>query len=263
MTFKKTATIAALVIVVPIGALYLFISLGGLAWVLAVLYFDEECIDQENNNKIVEAIRQRGAPGVRLLLEQGEDAQQEINCFGDTPLNTAIFQIQWGKPRPDRFEMLTLLIQHGADVNHVNRNTRTPLHKATSMINRDEDAVRVVEILLDAGADPLLQPQSKGFFGGYTMWSPYYQALTSGEFELAALMRARPGHVEPPNVKDLIERGEESLVEALTMADHTRDARRFAEKIRRRMDSGEWVTGKDVLQYLEQIEGRVPDAANH
>ena len=95
------------------------------------------------------------------------------------------------------------------------------------------------------------------------MWSPYYQALTSGEFELAALMRARPGHVEPPNVKDLIERGEESLVEELTMANHPRDARRLAGKIRRRMDSGEWVTGKDVLQYLEQMEGKAPDAANH
>ena len=263
MTFKKAAMIVALVIVVPIVALYLFITLGGLTWVIALFFFDEECIDQENNNKMVEAIRQRGAPGVRLLLEQGEDAQQEIDCFGNTPLYTAIFQVQWGKPRPDRFEMLNLLIQHGADVNHVNRNNRTPLHKATSMINRDEDAVRVVEILLDAGANPLLQPQSKGLFGGYTMWSAYNQALTSGEFELAALMRARPGHVEPPNVKALMVRGEESLVEELTRAEHTRDARRLAEKIRRRMDSGEWVTGKDVLQYLEQIEGKAPDAANH
>ena len=262
MTFKKAATITALVIVVPIVALYLFITLGGLTWVTALLFFDEECIDQENNNKMVEAIRQRGAQGVRLLLDQGEDAQQEINCFGDTPLYTAIFQIQWGKPRPDRFEMLNLLIQHGADVNHVNRNNRTPLHKATSMINRDEDAVRVVEILLDAGADPLLRPRSGGFFG-YTLWSAYNQALTSGEFELAALMSARPGHVEPPNVKDLIVMGEESLVEELTTADFRRDARRLAGKIRRRMDSGEWVTGKDVLQYLEQIEGRAPDVANH
>ena len=150
-------------IVVPIAALYLFITMGGLAWMIALFFFDEECIDQQNNNKIVEAIRQRGTPGLRLLLEQGEDPQQEINCFGDTPLNTAIFQIQWGKPRPDRFEMLNLLIQHGADVNHVNRNNRTPLHKATSMINRDEDAVRVVEILLDAGAGPLLRASVKGF----------------------------------------------------------------------------------------------------
>lgn len=263
MTFKRAATIVALVIVVPIMALYLFISLGGLAWVIALFFFDEECIDQENNSKMVEAIRQRGAPGVRLLLEQGEAAQQEIDCFGNTPLNTAIFQIQWGEPRPDRFEMLNLLIQHGADVNHVNKNSRTSLHKATSMINRDEDAVRVVEILLDAGADPLLRPQSKGFFGGYTMWSAYNQALTSGEFELAALMRATPGHVEPANVKDLIVMGEESLVQELTTADTPRDARRVAGKIRRRMEAGQWVTGKDVMQYLEQIEGKMPDAANH
>ena len=254
----------ALGIVLSILALNLFIRAGDFAWLQHLLLFEaaKECVDQENNNKIVEAIRQKGAPGVRLLLEQGEDAQQEINCFGDTPLYAAIFQIQWGNPRPDRFEMLELLIQHGADVNHVNKNATTPLHRATSTINRDEDAVRVVEILLDAGADPLLQPQSEGFLGGFAMWSPYNQALTRGEFGLAALMRARPEHAEPLNVKDLIVRGEESLLEELTRADHPREARRLAEKIRRRMDAGEWVTGKDVLQYLEQIEGRAPDAAN-
>lgn len=273
MTRRKVVKVAAMGIVLGIAlgivlsilTLNLFIRLGDFAWLQDLLIFEatEECVDQGNNNKIVEAIRQRGAPGVRLLLEQGEDAQQEINCFGDTPLNTAIFQIQWGEPRPDRFEILKLLIQHGADVNHVNKLSSTPLHKATSMTNRDEDALRIVEILLDAGADPLLRPQREGFLGGITMWSPYNQALTRGEFELAALMRTRPGHVEPPNLKDLMVRGEESLVEELTRADHPGEARRLAEKIRRRMDSGEWVTGKDVLQYLEQIEGKAPDAANH
>ena len=272
MTRKKVVQFAAmgfvlgiaLGIVLSILTLNLFITLGDFASLQDLLIVEaaKECVDQENNNKIVEAIMQSGAPGVRLLLEQGEDAQQEINCFGDTPLNTAIFQIQWGRPRPDRFEMLKLLIRHGADVNHVNKSSATPLHKATTMINRDEDAVRIVEILLDAGADPLLRPQSDGFLGGFAMRSPYIQALTRGEFELASLMRARPGHVEPPNVKDLMVRGEESLVEELTRAEHIRDARRLAEKIRRRMDSGEWVTGKDVLQYLEQLEGRAPDAAN-
>ena len=273
MTRKKIVKFAtmgivlgiALGIVLSILALNLFITLGDFAWLQDLLIFEaaKECVGQETNNKMVEAIRQRGAAGVRLLLEQGEDAQQKINCFGDTPLYSAIYQIQWGRPRPDRFELLKLLIQHGADVNHVNKNSATPLHKATTMINRDEDAVRIVEILLDAGADPLLRPQSEGFLGGFTMWSPYNQALTRGEFELASLMRARPGHVEPPNVKDLMVRGEESLVEELTRADHPREAKRLAGKIRRRIESGEWVTGKDVLQYLEQIEGGTPDAANH
>lgn len=117
MTRKKVVKVAAMGIVLGIGlgivlsilALNLFIRLGDYSWLQHLLRFEatKECADQGNNNKVVEAIRQRGAPGVRLLLEQGEDAQQEINCFGDTLLYPAIFQIQWGEPRPDRFEILT------------------------------------------------------------------------------------------------------------------------------------------------------------
>ena len=76
-------------------------------------------------------------------------------------------------------------------------------------------------------------------------------------------MRATPGHVEPPKVKDLILRREESLGEEPTTANHPREASHLAEKIRRRMDAGERIAGKDVFQYWEQIEGKVPDAANH
>ena len=108
MTRKKVVKFAAMGIVLGIAlgivlsilALNLFITLGDFAWLKDLLIFEavKECFGQETNNKMVEAIRQRGAPGVRFLLEQGEDAQQKINCFGDTPLYSAIFQIQWGEP---------------------------------------------------------------------------------------------------------------------------------------------------------------------
>ena len=92
----------ALGIVLSILALNLFIRLGDYSWLQHLLRFEaaKECVDQGNNNKLVEAIRQRGAPGVRLLLEQGEDAQQEINCFGDTPYSRPSFRSSGVNPGP-------------------------------------------------------------------------------------------------------------------------------------------------------------------
>ena len=64
-------------------------------------------------------------------------------------------------------------------------------------------------------------------------------------------MGATPRHVEPPNVKDLILREEESLEEELTTANHAWEASRLAETTRLRMDAGEWIAGRDVFQYRE------------
>ena len=47
--------------------------------------------------------------------------------------------------------------------------------------------------------------------------------------ELRALMRATPGHVESPDVKDLTMRGEESLVEKLATANHLGEANLVTE----------------------------------
>ena len=69
MTRKKVVKFAAMGIVLGIAlgivlsilALNLFITLGDFAWLQDLLVFEatKECVDQENNNKMVEAIRQR------------------------------------------------------------------------------------------------------------------------------------------------------------------------------------------------------------
>ena len=88
------------------------------------------------------------------------------------------------------------------------------------------------------------------------------ESCTEAEYycwEFVTLMRARPGHFEPPNVNELTMKGEESRVEEPSMAHHPREASRLAETIRRRIDVGEWIAGKDVLQYLKQIPVDAPD----
>jgi hypothetical protein len=80
--------------------------------------------------------------------------------------------------RPDRLDILRLLIRYGADLARRGINDWTPLHWAAS--TGDLPAIR---ILLEAGADPLLRTRIDD------LATPAGEAERSGFMECAALLR--------------------------------------------------------------------------
>lgn len=91
---------------------------------------------------------------IRTLLDLGADPNP-TDHIGFPPLIAALScsRSQQGSPaRPDVPEIITMLLEFGADPNGRGINDYTPLHMAVAERN-----VRAVKILLDAGADPGLR----------------------------------------------------------------------------------------------------------
>lgn len=80
---------------------------------------------------------------IRTLLERGADPNY-AHAGGFPSLLAAL-----STDRPDRYEILELLLEHGADVQQRGVNDHTPLHHAAAR----DDAV-AVRLLLARGADP-------------------------------------------------------------------------------------------------------------
>ncbi|HEY9450183.1 MAG TPA: ankyrin repeat domain-containing protein [Gemmatimonadaceae bacterium] len=94
---------------------------------------------------------------------------------GFSALGLAAF---FGRP-----EVLTLLLNEGADPNAASRNAMrvTPLHSAAAH-GEPQTSLRMMEILLRSGADPNVQQH-----GG---WTPLHQAAAHGRIEAVALLLA-------------------------------------------------------------------------
>jgi len=89
---------------------------------------------------------QDGGSFVSTLLDAGSNPNYEDNA-GFPSIIAAL-----STERPDRLELIHILLQHGADPNMRGVNDWTPLHHAVS--RRDAEAIR---LLLHSGADPSLR----------------------------------------------------------------------------------------------------------
>jgi len=117
------------------------------------------------------ADKEHYAATVRLLLESGADVAARDG--GDrTPLLSAMTWLRHSRGGAN-LEMVRLLVKHGAQVNLVGDAEQTPLIMA---VNANEPAL--VQVLLDAGADPLCD---SGPFGNYRL--PYQVVLEKPAYE--------------------------------------------------------------------------------
>lgn len=79
----------------------------------------------------------------QVLIANGAELNLTENVIGETPLNTAAAH--------DRYEMIKLLVEKGADVNIGDKGNQTPLHKIQA-VKASRSKYRSTEILLQYGA---------------------------------------------------------------------------------------------------------------
>jgi ankyrin repeat protein len=118
------------------------VALGGSA-----RWFDERMpFELGLGHPLEYAIYWSPVPFVSALLDAGSNPNYEDNA-GFPSIIAAL-----STERPDRLELIHILLQHGADPNMRGVNDWTPLHHAVS--RRDAEAIR---LLLHSGANPSLR----------------------------------------------------------------------------------------------------------
>lgn len=110
------------------------------------------------------------------FIEELLDAGANVNYPDDAGFPSLIATLS--TDRPDKLDVLRLLIRHDADVNRPGINDWTPLHYAVS--RRDVDAIR---LLLASGADPSIRTR----IDDYT--TPLEGAEAAGFEDCASLLR--------------------------------------------------------------------------
>jgi len=120
---------------------------------------------------------------IRTLLEIGADPNLPVND-GFPPLIAALSctrQAPGSTPRRDVYEIVQLLLTHGADPNQRGINDYTALHMAVA-----EHNAAAVRILLDAGADVQLRTRIDDYETAAEM------ATRAGLKDVAALLMQQP-----------------------------------------------------------------------
>lgn len=106
--------------------------------------------------KLADAVRHGDLKKVKSLIKRGEDVIAVIDEYKLTLLHLAAAGPGWDKGPSDHkggyAEIVTALIEAGADVNAVDRDGKIPLHRAAG--KRGTGYSEIVKVLLEAGCDP-------------------------------------------------------------------------------------------------------------
>jgi ankyrin repeat protein len=131
------------------------------------------------------AIYHSPLPFVRSLLELGADPNYSDDA-GFPSLMAAL-----STKRPERYEIVELLLAFGANIQRRGINDFTPLHYAAS-----ENDLRMIEILLAQGADPNARTGIDDFF------TPIEEAEHREFFEAAQILRKASKHLISPRASN-------------------------------------------------------------
>jgi uncharacterized protein len=118
------------------------------------------------------AIYHSPLPFVRMLLELGADPNYQDDA-GFPALIAAL-----STARPDRYEIVELLLSFGADIHARGLNDWTPLHCAAA-----SDDLAAIELLLARGADPTARTRIDDYA------TPLEEAEILGRTEAVHLLR--------------------------------------------------------------------------
>jgi ankyrin repeat protein len=105
---------------------------------------DVNIVDHYDRTPLHNAVRHHDLGTVRLLLQNGANVHA-CDCWGQTPLRAALFQLQWD---PVDLQILKALIAAGSDLNKSCMRGDSPLIVAVR--NHETEVVR---ILVQGGAD--------------------------------------------------------------------------------------------------------------
>lgn len=88
---------------------------------------------------------------IKFLIESGADPNQTESEHHLTPVHVLCDAEYHGQSlrQKDRADLIRLLVKHGAQVNHLDRSSMAPIHKAVI-----HDRPECVEALMEARADP-------------------------------------------------------------------------------------------------------------
>ncbi len=114
---------------------------------------------------------------IRTLLELGADPN-----YGDHAGFSSLIAALTCADRDDMYDILELLLSHGADIQQRGHNDYTPLHWA--VVDRNIEAV---EFLLSHGANPTARTRIDDYA------TPLEEAVILGLTEIAAAMRKLTG----------------------------------------------------------------------
>lgn len=115
---------------------------------------------------------------IQALIKEGANVNTRDSTFGWSPLH-------WATSSGQK-EIVTLLLEKGADVNVRDENFWTPLHEAIS--NND---LKIASLLLEKGADVNVEDKN--------LWTPLHEAISNNDLKIASLLLEKGANV---NKKD-------------------------------------------------------------
>ena len=145
----------------------------------------------------VYSLQHDGICTTRLLLERGADANARRKDH-HTPLHAASYR--------GRFEIVQMLLDHGANVNAENRLGKNALDLVSrGEYESREDGVRVAQLLLERGVDANASNKED--------WAPLHSASYYGNFEIVRVLldhgaKADAGNEDGETALSLVSRGE-------------------------------------------------------
>ena len=154
-----------------IGLILMLLVLIAIGALVVHFYYPSK---YQNADKLISAIENEDVTQVKKLLDEGIDPNQT----NMPPWNYSFFEMSATRPlsvacRTGNLEIIELLLTHGATVEYQEHTGWSPLKEALFFTNPDD--LKIVELLLEQGADPNLEePDNPLVFDAASLYPQYF-----------------------------------------------------------------------------------------